>query len=618
MRGWIGLLLMAAALLIGARPSPAAEEPACEARDPLRRVFWGDLHVHTGLSMDAQMFGTRLRPDDAYRFARGESLDVLRVGGGEPEAWQIERPLDFAAVTDHAMNFGGMRLCTTPGTPVYDSAGCRQYREPFVPGGLSEGVREIFGRMRLLLSPSICGADGRLCREAAADVWRETIESAERWNDGAPDCGFTTFVAYEYTATPEGRTKVHRNVIFRNATVPELPVSYADEPTAVGLWRQLRRQCLDAGTGCDALAIPHNPNLSNGQMFTIEYPEGSTREQQIELARLRAGMEPVVEMMQMKGDSECRQGMWNVLGSDELCDFEKLRVNPDPPDCRDGTGAGALAEEGCVSRLDYARYALIEGLREADRIGVNPYAFGLIAATDIHTGMPGPVEEHAAVPPTAQSAVPGMNPGGLAAVWAEENTREALFEALRRREVYGTSGPRMTVRLFGGWDYPDELCAGHDLARAGYAGGVPMGSDLPPRPVGAGAPVLAVSALRDPGTRQHPGHLLQRVQIVKGWAEPDGRFQQRVYDVAGDAPGAAGVDPATCQPRGPGAAALCGVWRDPEFDPARRAVYYARVLENPSCRYDGWACVRSGECPAGPALIQERAWTAPVWYAPLP
>jgi hypothetical protein len=316
--------------------------------------------------------------------------------------------------------------------------------------------------------------------------------------------------------------------------------------------------------------------------------------------------------------------MWQVLGSDEDCDFEKIRSLDKVEDCKDGMGAGALARKGCVSRLDYARYALIEGLREADRIGVNPYRFGMIAATDIHNGAPGPVEETQTASLNGRPPSVGTNPGGLAAVWAEENSRESLFDALRRREVYGTSGPRITVRFFGGWDYPDDLCGASDLTAQGYAKGVPMGGDLPARPAEAKGPVFAVSALRDAGAGELPGTPLQRVQIVKGWADPDGTFHQQVVDVAGSKSNGAGVDIDTCQTTGVGADSLCTVWRDPDFDPARRAVYYARIFENPSCRYAGWMCLPSRgdarpstcEDESVPKVIQERAWTSPIWYTP--
>ena len=609
-------------------PHPAA---ACENHQPLRQVFWGDLHVHTGVSMDAYMFGTRLRPADAYAFARGEPvrLPPLDENGEPTREVRIDRPIDFAAVTDHASNFGGVSLCTTPGSATYDSEFCVSYREPIELASrpLREIVEEIQRRsVDGLASFEVCGENGERCVAAAGDVWQETQEAAAVWNDETIACGFTTFVAYEYTATPN-LTKIHRNVIFRNATVPPLPISYADQPSAIGLWRDLRSQCIDAGTGCDVLAIPHNPNLSNGNMFAIEYGDAETIEEQAEVARLRAEMEPIVEMSQMKGDSECRNGMWNVLGAtDELCGFEKMRA-ADTPDCEDGKGEGALGNMGCISRRDFVRYALVEGLMEAERIGVNPYPFGFIAATDGHDGTPGAVQESRQdlVVGRANPA-PGRNPGGLAGVWAEENTRESLFEAMRRKETYGTSGPRMSVRFFGGWDYPADLCDDPALVERGYDGGVAMGGELTGASEGQ-APTFVVSALRDPGTAAHPGGLLQRVQVIKGWADAEGRIHQQVVEIAGG-PNDAGVDEATCAPSvptaadGAGAEALCGVWTDPTFDPTESAVYYARVVENPSCRQTGWACLPGDDRPAWcdlPGLLkttQERAWTSPIWYTP--
>ena len=219
-----------------------------------------------------------------------------------------------------------------------------------------------------LNSEPLCGADGRRCRDAATEVWQNLQTAAARFDDDAPSCKFTTFIAYEHTATPK-LTKIHRNVIFRNDRVPIRPISYSDEPTGLGLWQALEEQCLEGIEGCDVLAIPHNSNLSNGRLFTIEYPEGSSRLEQARFAALRGRMEPVVEMMQIKGESECRSGMWKVLGADEDCEFEKFRALHEVEDCEDGVSWGALGGKGCRSRLDFARYALIEGLREADRIG---------------------------------------------------------------------------------------------------------------------------------------------------------------------------------------------------------------------------------------------------------
>ena len=617
---------LAAALALSS--DPAQGEPRCADFQTERQALFGELHVHTAVSMDADMFGTRLRPGDAYRFARGEQVYLVPASGDRPAQHpvRIERPLDFAAVTDHAMNFGFVHLCRTPGSASYETESCRAYREPLVAD-----IDDLRGVVRLLgerlgsdlTARTICGADGEICRAATYGVWEETQRAAARFDDDSEACAFTTFVAYEYTATPE-LTKIHRNVIFRNEHVPALPISYADEPEVIDLWRRLRAECIESGTGCDVLAIPHNSNLSNGHMFQVEYGEAVSPEAQAEVARLRVSMEPLVEVMQMKGDSECRNGLSNVLGADEFCDFEKFRA-PDTPDCGNGTGKGALAGDGCVSRLDFARYALIEGMREADRIGVNPYAFGLLAATDGHEGLPGATEESRLdLRLHRPSSAPGMNQGGLAGVWAEENSRESIFLAMRRRETFGTSGPRLQVRFFGGWEYPADLCAQSDWVAQGYAGGVPMGGDLPSRPAGAkSGPTFALSALSDPGPPAHPGNPLQRIQIVKGWAGAEGQYHQEVVDVAGG-DNQAGVDLATCTPRGAGAANLCGVWTDPDFDPTQRAVYYARVIENPSCRSTGWACAKAPEgekpayCATGEVALttQERAWSSPIWYGP--
>ncbi|MEE2678099.1 MAG: DUF3604 domain-containing protein [Myxococcota bacterium] len=640
----------------------APEVVGCRENDPLRNAFFGELHVHTRYSMDAYSWDVRDTPDDAYRFAMGEPilLPPLDADGNQTRSIQIERPLDFAAVTDHAAYLGPVRACTREDSPVYDVAGCRVFRGT----GLSESALGDLGArmvgffdipdgelpMTSMLDPtafsvSICGEDGARCREERATVWEDIQDAAERWNDTSPECRFATFKAYEYTATPQ-LSKVHRNVIFRNAAVPELPISWMDERDAQGLWRQLELQCIDAGTGCDALTLPHNSNLSNGRIFALGYKDLPLDEQRVH-ARRRAALEPLVEISQIKGDSECRNGMWKIAGgTDDLCEYEKLRqMWGAPEDCEDGTGMGALANQGCQSRLDFVRYALVEGLVEAERIGVNPIKVGIVAATDTHDSNPGDTEEwsfpgwsgnqdaskEARLGDTVLAEAPvgrrfGLvsNPGGLAGVWAEENSRDSLFGAMKRRETFGTSGPRMKPRFFGGWGYAADLCDASDFVAQGYAGGVPMGGDLQSPPPAAGAPVFAVSALRDPGTPERPGGKLQRIQVVKGWSGEDGVFHQAVYDVAGSADNGAGVDLDTCTPTGPGADSLCAVWTDPEFDPDAHAVYYARVVENPSCRWNAWQCLEfpEGERPAAcsdpalPQVIQERAWTSPIWYAP--
>ena len=593
-----------------------------------RNVYFGDLHVHSSLSMDAFVFGTRISPEDAYRFARGESIEIAAVlSRGDRLAGRLARPLDFAAVTDHAEYLGSAVLCNDPSSSGYETEACQAYRLSNAGQTTTESLSRILvPALRGMVSADVCGEDGALCQMAARSPWQRIRAAAEQFN---ARCTFSALVGYEYTENRQG-SKVHRNVVFRSGTTTELPISVNEAPTPIDLWRQLRDECLDVEGDCDALTIPHNPNLSNGLMFEVEYGSADTPGEQAAIARLRARIEPSVEMFQQKGESECRNGMWQVTGeTDPLCRFEKYRDWPDPPeDCREATGFGALLGKGCVSRLDFVRYALIEGLREADRIGVNPYKFGFIGSTDAHDGTMGDVDEwvhDGRQRPRTVIEFGRNNPGGLAAVSAEENSRVSIFDALRRRETYATSGPRMTVRFFGGWGFDEKAsCADSRLVERGYRVGVPMGGDLPARPKGGGAPAFLLSALRDPGTPEHRGGLLQHAQVVKGWVGEDGYFHQAVYEVAGNAANGASVDAATCQPMGAGAESLCGVWRDPDFDPKRSAVYYARVLENPSCRYTTRVCRNSSPAdrpercddPRVAETIQERAWTSPIWYTP--
>ncbi|MDE0885482.1 MAG: DUF3604 domain-containing protein [Myxococcota bacterium] len=624
---------------------------ACAARDPLRRAFWGELHIHSALSFDASMWDVRGSADDVYRFAKGEQIGLAPYGpDGKPLRFaQLERPLDFAALTDHASYQGEVALCTRKGSARYEAEGCKIFRgETGGSGGEAAGFVARAGAITSSLDPrsevpvrssELCGDDNKLCLEAMATVWREQQAAASRHYDRTSACSFTTFNAYEYTATP-GLAKVHHNVIFRNDNVPASPTAWVDYPDVYELWGRLNEQCLQAGTGCDVLTVPHNSNLSNGRMFTVTGRELPLETQRAR-ARLRAELEILVEISQVKGDSECRNDMYGVVSDpDEFCAFEEWRP-PTAPDCVEGTGSGALAGQGCVSRLDYVRNVLVEGFREQERIGVNPYKLGIIAATDNHNATPGDVEEYSyqgwhgvedatvAQRLSTDSAVVAAisnvisSPGGLAGIWAEENSRDSLFDAMEKREVFGTSGPRMTARFFGGWDYPANLCKSSDLVEEGYAQGVPMGSDLPPRPKGAAAPSFVVSALRDPGIPGQPGGLLQRAQVIKGWLGDDGQFHQKVYDVAGGA-NEASVDLDTCAPKGAGADSLCSVWSDPDFDPGRNASYYVRVIENPSCRWTQRQCIalppdsRPEVCtkPVVPQTIQERLWSSPIWYDP--
>jgi len=615
----------------------------CSDRDARRQAYFGDLHVHTALSMDAWTSETRATPSDAYRFAKGEAIPL---SGGR--VVRLERALDFAAVTDHAEWLGEVWLCTDPGSPLYAREVCRMYRgELPVPGGrglrmglLSDRAEPVqrVGNLPIgapLRSKGLCGADGALCGEALSRVWRQVQAAAEAANDRSAACRFSAFTAYEYTWTPE-LSKIHRNVVFRNDRVPARPISWLDVDHPEKLWQGLERDCLDAGTGCDVLAIPHNSNLSNGRMFDLEYRERS-KAQQRAYARRRQRLEPLVEIMQIKGDSECANGLAGVAGRDELCNFEKFRPAR-TPDCAEGTGIGALAGQGCSGRRDFVRYALVEGLREQARIGINPFKLGLVASTDTHNATPGDTEEGSydgghGIPEATLAgrlslegeivAPVRANPGGLVGIWSEENSRDALFDAMRRRETFATSGTRIQPRFFAAWELPrgmGGMCRRPDGLDQAYAHGVPMGADLPPRPAGFDkGPVFFVSALRDP-----QGGLLQRLQVVKGYAGDDGLIHQDVHDVVGVVSDDSGVDAASCAATGSGSDSLCKVWRDPDFDPARPAVYYLRALENPSCRWSARQCssLPPAERPPActdrsvPALIQERAWTSPVWYTP--
>ncbi len=642
--------LAAAARAISPSGRPYSEDrAACTNREPLRQPLWGELHVHSSLSMDAYLWDVRNGPDATYRFGKGETtfFPPLDEAGAPIRATQLERPLDFVALTDHASFQGEVALCTQPGTPTYDSPSCRLFRAEVEPGDST--IADFTARISTLSDAldaratktrravALCGEDGALCRTAMRSVWEEQQAAAERHYDRSKQCRFTTLHAYEYTATP-GMAKVHHNVIFRNANVPASPIAWVDEPDVNRLWEELRDQCLDAGIECDVLTLPHNSNLSNGNMFVVTGKDLPLSEQR-DRAQLRGDIERLVEISQIKGDSECRNNLFGVLGGpDEFCDYEEWR-GPQLEDCEEGTGFGALFDSGCVSRLDYVRYALLEGFREQDRIGVNPYKIGIIAATDAHNANPGDVEEYSyegwmgASDATVQDRLErgdspvnatnslAANPGGLAGVWAEENSRDSIFDAMKRKETFGTSGPRMSARFFGGWDYPAELCGSPNLVEAGYERGVPMGGDLPSAPSIGSAPTFVLSALRDVGTEAYPGGLLQRAQIVKVWVDREGKFNQAIFDVSGG-PNDAAVDPLSCTPIGVGQDDLCSVWTDQDFDPGQHAVYYARVLENPSCRWSARQCLSlpDSERPSGcsdptvPKTIQERLWTSPIWY----
>jgi Protein of unknown function (DUF3604) len=625
---WFCLALFAAALNASgaaeAQLEYSEQRAPCDMRDEHKRPWFGDLHVHTRYSLDAATQGTNTSPAQAYEFATGERIGIQPWDeqGRAARSLQLRRPLDFAMVSDHAELTGEVKMCTTPGLEGYKSWQCLLYRN------WPRGAYYLFNFMSSIRHShmGMCGDGAQLCLQASLLPWEETQQAAEMHYDRSGDCRFTAFVGYEWTGVlSENGGNLHRNVVFRNAEVPHLPVSYIDAPGANLLWQDLNELCLESDGACDVLAIPHNSNLSAGAMFSGELDGGGLMTP--EYATQRALFEPLVEIMQHKGSSECFYGPGS---SDELCAFEQL-----PDDNIAGYDAPPQPDTGFV------RQVLADGMRLQQSLGVNPYQLGIIASTDTHLGAPGAAEEdvflgHGGAGVPARGKIPAglpdkleYNPGGLAVVWAPENSRDALFDAMRKRETYGTSGPRIVSRFFAGWDYPANLCQSPDRIARAYAQGVPMGGELPP---GDGAPAFLVAASQDVGTADTPGMPLQRIQVIKGWIDAHGETHERVLDVAGDPDNGATVDLKTCEPRGDGFAQLCTVWRDEEFDPSQHAFYYSRVVENPSCRWSQRQCVAAGVDCDDPStitegfsgccavehrpVIQERAWSSPIWYTP--
>ncbi|MCB9758393.1 MAG: DUF3604 domain-containing protein [Alphaproteobacteria bacterium] len=615
------LLVLLGPACDGDPPAVVPDREPCAHHEPLRSLWWGDLHVHTAASFDAWTYDIRVEAEDAWAFAKGETvmLPPLDASGAGTRPARLDRPLDFAALTDHAEYLGEVSACTDPTSPAWDAQPCQDYRE-----ANAQAVR----RFGVLLSDPEPQRFAEICEGAvdclglATSAWRRARDAAEAAYDRSADCSFTALHGYEWSGTPNVANH-HRNVIFRSSKVPGTPTSYFEEPTARGLWQALERDCRG---DCAVLAIPHNTNASNGQLFQLDVPVDADPAAE---AAFRARMEPLIEVYQHKADSECRDGLSGILGEpDEQCAFEKWRRGP-VEDCGDTPGAGGLTANGCVHRLDFLRGILLEGLRYELDLGVNPFTLGVIASTDTHSGTPGLVREqdyrghlgNVEDDVSERLAEPGLNPGGivnspggLVAVWAEENSREAIFDALSRREVYGTSGPRIPVRFFGGVDLDPDLCQDPDWLEKVDAAAVPMGGRL----AADGAPSFLVHALADPGTATFPGQSLERIQIIKGWIDDQGDARIEVIDVAGEA-GVGGVDPDTCDLMDGGAASLCAMWTDPDWDADAPTFYYARVLEAPTCRWSWRDCLslpedeRPGTCwDETPRFVQERAWTSPI------
>jgi hypothetical protein len=480
--------------------------------------------------------------------------------------------------------------------------------------------------------PEICGKDGSLCRDYAQSPWQDIQSVSNKFDK---PCEFTSFIAYEYTGTPD-TSNYHRNVIFRNSNVPALPVSYIDAPIDSKLWSQLDEVC-DGDEGCDYLTIPHNSNLSNGRMAPYMQLE-DTLEAKKAYAKHRLSREPIMEIFQHKGSSECINGLSSVFGApDELCNVEAVRKigqektfavrDDDAPgivlkqisqvteECEENQiGGNGMLGGGCVHATDFQRSALLVGLKEERVIGLNPIKLGVIAATDTHSSTSGGVKESewvGAVTGEANSRErlnPGLltsgidgNPGGLAGVWAKENTRDAIFDAMLRKEVFGTSGPRIRPRLFASWSFPEGLCDSAEMITQAYGQGVPMGSDLLPSRV-IDEPSFLAYAVRDPN-----GQKLEALQLIKGWIDADKKMNTEVIQL---------------KTSGEGSDSLCKVFTDTNFNPSQSAYYYLRVLEPKTPRWHTYDCAsieeseRPSVCTDGsyPSEIQEMAWTSPIWY----
>jgi hypothetical protein len=591
------------------------------------KVLWGETHLHTGLSLDAGLFGNTLMPEDAYRLARGEEITSST---GQPV--KLSRPLDWLAVTDHSDNMG-LATDIQKGAPnILAEPKGREWAEGFAEGGEAAGKAAFdlithFAQMKL---PEQFLKDYSPGSAVYNKVWEMIIDAAERYNDPGH---FTALIGYEWTSVPKGMN-LHRNVILRDGgdrarqIVPLTTQPPVGTTNPLDLYKWL--EDYEKKTGGQALALAHNGNLSNGWMFPIveTYHGGKVDKNYVEL---RAKWEPLYEVTQIKGDGEAHP---SLSPSDEYADYENW-----------ATGNLDLTElkKPEMLQYEYAREALKNGLVLEAKLGTNPYKFGMVGATDSHTGLATAEEENffgksvSVEPSKTRISHPfiesklGKIPGdtlvasGYQAVWATENTREAIFDAMERKETYATTGPRMLMRFFGGWDYTDDDLRSRAPAFIGYEKGVPMGGDLHTASNGK-APTFMVIALRDP-----IGANLDRVQIIKGWVDKDGKTHEKIYDVAVSDGRTIGENGRCKTPVGNtvdleaatwtntiGASELLSVWTDPDFDPSLRSFYYVRVLEIPTPRWVLYDKVRLGaELPEGTKLVhQERAYSSPIWYTP--
>jgi hypothetical protein len=600
----ISALFCAMALPVWAQDDFAARE-AQIPENPLKNAYFGETHVHTSFSLDAYIGGTRLTPFDAYRFARGEDVSVNAI------LHNIGRPLDFAAVSDHAEFLGEMYSTQVPGAPGHTQEALDELR------GLTDVDEQRAWFLKYVVENNRSGTPQHppffAGAETTVSAWKDVIVAAAeaRYEPGV----FTTFIAFEWTSAPGGGN-MHRNVIFRDNVVPDQPLSALDTVDEEKLWDWMAAQ---EANGSTLLAIPHNSNGSKGMMFEPVDNAGNplTRE----YAETRAKWEPLIEMMQIKGNSEVVPSLWP---SDEFANFENAE-------------SLATYSDRTFQVQNFVRWAVTKGLHYQTTLGANPWKLGFIGGTDNHNGAPSDVDEatyqgsHGVADGTVTERREGeidgwikgpeSNPGSIAGVWAPKNTRGAIFDAMRARETFVTSGPRIEPRFFGG----DALVETDDPVRMvmdGYANGVPMGGTLSAL---EGPPVFTVQAMKDPA-----GANLDRIQIVKGWVDAAGEPQERIVDVVwsdGRVPGADGrlppvgntVDAATATfSNDIGAPDLIGHWTDDDFDPSQPALYYMRAIEIPTPRWTTYDAVRNGLplLESVPVTLQERAWTSPIWYLP--
>lgn len=581
------------------------------------RVYWGDTHLHTSYSTDAGMVGCRLGPAEAYRFARGE--EVVSNSG---QRVRLARPLDFLVVSDHAENLGMAPMIDVSDPILLKHPTGKKWHDMVKAGKGFDAFAE------WIASGSTTGKDPMESPEMMRSAWEVVVKAAEEYDDPGR---FTAFIGYEWTSTPNGNN-LHRNVIFRDGGAfasQILPFSAYDSPDPERLWEWM--QAYEDKTGGRLLAIPHNGDISGGMMWMSQTMAGKPFDRAY--AETRARREPVIEITQPKGTSEAHPAL---SPSDEFANFEIWDKS---------NLGGNLAVTKEMLPGSYAREALKAGLALEAKLGANPFRFGFIGSTDAHTALSASAEdnffgktpgtepsahrwEHAAIPAMVPELVTrgwALGASGLAAVWAPDNTRAALFDALERREVYGTTGTRITVRLFAGWDFAPEEIQRPDFAAEGYRRGVPMGGELRAAPAGK-APTFLIRSLRDA-----EGANLDRIQIVKGWLDAQGKVHERIYDVAVSGGRAIGAEGRCPTPVGStvnvpdasyantiGAPLLAAWWKDPQFDPKERAFYYVRVLEIPTPRWTAFDAKFYGIQlpPEVPMTLQERAYTSPVWYAP--